>query len=419
MKRKAHHFMAFLFIGILAASLCNTAIVHARPGGVYNSGMVVQLTAQPAAGFTFNGWSGDLSGSDNPAGIAMNASKTVLAKFTPTSSGNQVVLEEIQTGASSNEAAVTTSANLIGVQDHLYLAAISTKSRLYLDGVTGLGLNWTLLKYQCSGRGTTMVELWMAQGMPSSNGPVTAILPTPTYNAVIVVSRYSGASNDPIGSLIGGSTNGEDAACVLGVDGSSYSFYINTTGNDAIVYGAAAMRDKTHTPGAGYTERVEVSQGVPGSKAAIAVQDRKVVSAGTANVNGAFNGGVDWAVVAVEIKPNASMSKRGATAASETFIPSTFQLEANYPNPFNPETVISFQLPVSSEVKLAIYSITGQLVRTLVDGEMAVGRHSLHWDGRNELGRVVVAGMYLYKIVVESENGNHLFTQTRRITLLK
>jgi len=79
-----------------------------------------------------------------------------------------------------------------------------------------------------------------------------------------------------------------------------------------------------------------------------------------------------------------------------TTIPQDFSLSQNYPNPFNPSTVISFQLPVVSNVKLAIYNATGQLVRTLVDGERPAGRYQVVWDGKNDVGVQVSSGLYFY-----------------------
>lgn len=90
-----------------------------------------------------------------------------------------------------------------------------------------------------------------------------------------------------------------------------------------------------------------------------------------------------------------------------------FQLEQNYPNPFNPTTVINYQLPISSSVKLSIYSITGQLVRTLVDEQKSAGRHQVVWDGLNERGERLPSGIYLYRI----EAGD--FRATRRLALVK
>jgi len=389
-------------------------------GGTYDNGTVVTLTATPNAGYQFSGWSGDLTGSANPATITMNANKNVTATFTPIG-GGQIVFEEIQTGGSSSSTTVTTSTSLTGVSGHLYLAAIAKKANVAVTSVSGLGLSWTLVRAQCAGRNQTGVEVWMAQGTPSGSGTVTATLASAPGNAVIAVSRYSGVDPaSPIGNIISGNTLGASGACSGGTDNNSYSFNLTTTVNGAFVYGAAAMRDKLHTPGAGYTERAEIAQGATtGSKASVAVQDQSIASAGTVTVNGTFSGSVDWAIVAVEIKPQ-SMGKRNAFAANEnTALPSGFQLEPNYPNPFNPSTVINFSLPEASRVTVNVYNDAGQLVRKLVDNEMAAGRHSAHWNGRNHSGKIAAAGIYLYQIIARGGDGNMIFTQTRRMTLLK
>ena len=110
--------------------------------------------------------------------------------------------------------------------------------------------------------------------------------------------------------------------------------------------------------------------------------------------------------------------------ASEPWSVFSYQLAQNYPNPFagtveNPSTVISFQLPVNSQVTLALYSITGQLVRELVNGEMNIGQQVMRWDGRDRLGNAAAAGMYLYRLTVRDKNGEVVFTQTRRLALIR
>ena len=75
-----------------------------------------------------------------------------------------------------------------------------------------------------------------------------------------------------------------------------------------------------------------------------------------------------------------------------------FQLINNYPDPFNATTTIPFVLPEESNVVLSIYNIRGELVRTLIDGPMAKGPHSVVWDGRNSRNIPVSSGVYFYRI---------------------
>ncbi len=90
-----------------------------------------------------------------------------------------------------------------------------------------------------------------------------------------------------------------------------------------------------------------------------------------------------------------------------------FELKGNYPNPFNPETVIKFYLPQDSKVNLKVYNILGQVVNTLVDEPLTAGDHSVTWNGKNEQGRDVASGVYFYRIQAGS------FESIQKMTLLR
>jgi len=66
----------------------------------------------------------------------------------------------------------------------------------------------------------------------------------------------------------------------------------------------------------------------------------------------------------------------------------------NFPNPFNPDTAISFSLASGRSVSIAVYNALGQKVRTLVDGPRAAGKHTVRWDGHDDAGRSVSSGVY-------------------------
>lgn len=94
--------------------------------------------------------------------------------------------------------------------------------------------------------------------------------------------------------------------------------------------------------------------------------------------------------------------------------PYEFNLEQNFPNPFNPSTTITYELPQASAVTLSIYDVSGRLVRILVNsaGE-DVGRHQVIWDGRNDAGRPMSAGVYVYRLDAGT------LRETRQMVLIK
>jgi cyclomaltodextrinase / maltogenic alpha-amylase / neopullulanase len=92
--------------------------------------------------------------------------------------------------------------------------------------------------------------------------------------------------------------------------------------------------------------------------------------------------------------------------------PASFSLE-NFPNPFNPQTTICFDLPAPSEVTLMIYDVLGRAVRTLISGAASGGVHHVIWDGRNDAGLAVAGGLYLCRM----DAGE--FSQFHKVTFLK
>jgi len=96
-----------------------------------------------------------------------------------------------------------------------------------------------------------------------------------------------------------------------------------------------------------------------------------------------------------------------------TELPLNFELNQNYPNPFNASTNIPFALPKATSVKLTIYNLLGQEVKTFRLGELQPGVHSVRWDGTSASGLHVESGMYFYQVIA----GN--FVQTKKMVLLK
>lgn len=102
-----------------------------------------------------------------------------------------------------------------------------------------------------------------------------------------------------------------------------------------------------------------------------------------------------------------------AVAEQTTALPEGFHLAQNYPNPFNPSTMIQYEIPQAAHVRLAIYNLLGERVRTLVDAKESAGLKHITWDGRNDRGERVSSGVYLYQL----EAGE--LKMTKRLLLMK
>ena len=94
--------------------------------------------------------------------------------------------------------------------------------------------------------------------------------------------------------------------------------------------------------------------------------------------------------------------------------PEVYALRNNYPNPFNPETTLKYDLPDAGDVKLEVYNMLGQVVRTLVNERQTAGRYAVQWDATNDRGQSMSSGIYFYRVQVGGE-----FTDVKKMLLLK
>ncbi len=136
-----------------------------------------------------------------------------------------------------------------------------------------------------------------------------------------------------------------------------------------------------------------------------------------ASFSSGFIGGYVWDFMLApiylyidDIIVNTASSAIGEPASG---VATDFQLYQNFPNPFNPTTTIAFDLPTSDAVQVTVFNSLGQGVKSLVSGTMTAGNHQLVWDGRNNLGQEVPAGVYYYQLKSAS------FSETRKMLLIK
>ncbi|MBN2172335.1 MAG: T9SS type A sorting domain-containing protein [Candidatus Krumholzibacteriota bacterium] len=150
-----------------------------------------------------------------------------------------------------------------------------------------------------------------------------------------------------------------------------------------------------------------------------------LVSAGPYDLEPGQEVAVTFSLVAgddlVDLKANALRARQWALGAAPTAVaePGTEPAAAapvlwqNVPNPFNPATIIDFELPRAGAARLRIFDVAGRLVRTLASGELPAGRHRVRWDGRDGAGKYVASGIYFFRL----EAGGH--DVTRRMVLVR
>ena len=107
------------------------------------------------------------------------------------------------------------------------------------------------------------------------------------------------------------------------------------------------------------------------------------------------------------------LTVRADNLVEKATLPDGYELLQNYPNPFNPTTEIAFGIPEAGEVKLTIYNLSGQLVRTLVSGQLSAGNHRVTWNATDDRGQRVASGIYLYVLKAGS------VTIQKKLTLMK
>jgi hypothetical protein len=132
-------------------------------------------------------------------------------------------------------------------------------------------------------------------------------------------------------------------------------------------------------------------------------------------LNGKFDGTGEISLLNASFDEGVQASLSKEVLSPKATLPKAYALGQNFPNPFNPSTTIAYDIPEGKEVqvRLNIYNIRGQLVRTLVNENKSEGSYQIQWDGTNNHGQSVSSGVYLYRI----QAGD--FNQTRKMVILK
>ena len=115
-----------------------------------------------------------------------------------------------------------------------------------------------------------------------------------------------------------------------------------------------------------------------------------------------------WALFDASIMWAMGGEEPDAVEATAPVVPLEFSLDDNYPNPFNPVTMIGFSIPRQTNVRLNIYSLTGKKLATLVNESRSAGKYSVTFDASN-----LSSGIYLYRLDTD------LYTMTKKMVFIK
>lgn len=144
------------------------------------------------------------------------------------------------------------------------------------------------------------------------------------------------------------------------------------------------------------------------------------LSAAVLDAKDNYWGTIDSAAIAAQIEGAVEwtpfLTEEGAVVTAVLdgdALPKNFALYPAYPNPFNAEVALSFDLPRATPVALVLYDALGRPVRRLVDGTLAAGSYRLVWDGRDQAGRSVASGVYFYRLVADA------FAASGRLALVR
>jgi|GEM_PF-376794 len=345
-------------------------IILNPPGGVYDSGTLVTLTANPSSGWQFSSWSGDIlgSGSARIDSVTMNSNKNMTGNFTPIGGGSgSMTFFPIEDARVKSDPATRN----YGSNEELRLRQTSVRQYSYL-------------KFQFSGLSgpvqSAALRLFCTEGS-IDGGEVYAVSNTYSRTNFPWVEEGMDWTNKPdlggdilstVGKVAANTWVEFDVSGAITGDG-TFSFGLKNRSSDKVIYSSKE--------GGSPPELVVVTTG--------------------------------------STKPGVADSyvTPPPTELSEVSVPTAFSLAPNYPNPFNPTTSIRYSLPASAKagerVVLEIFNVKGQKVVTLVDRLHFPGTYVTTWNGRDQLGTPSGSGVYVYRLRAGK------FTSTRRMMLVK
>ncbi len=161
---------------------------------------------------------------------------------------------------------------------------------------------------------------------------------------------------------------------------------------------------------------VTINESAPGNYISVGGEVRlRVVGTGTTKN---FMGSADFLQVTVETS-GVSLSKQASPIVMPSELPASHRLYQNFPNPFNPTTEIRYELSEPGNVKLSVFNLLGQEVAALVNDVQSSGVHSVQWSAVSSDGTQMPSGIYIYRVQVTSVATGQVFTEAKRMMLVK
>lgn len=455
----------------LTVNAANGTVVKSPDQATYNYGSTVLLTATPAAGYTFSGWSGDASGTANPLSVTMSSNKNITASFAanvaPTLTLSPAGPYAVDEGSALTITAVGNDVNVGDVLVYSYTSSptitgatfnTSTGVFSWTPKVNEAG-TYTLTFKVTDGKVTTPTQVVTTVTVNKVNLPPTLTLspagPYLVYENESITITLNGSdpnTGDVLTYSISSPTTLPTGAKLTGnvftwnpiygqgtTDPYNFTFKVkDQSGLSATVSIMIIVGKSNRAPSftailpAGIIAQVNKPAPIIFTftyKATDPDNDKltfSLISGPTGAAitsDGVFTWGptVDQAgksyVVTVQVSDGTVNLQTSQTiTASSTItgikntsgIPSEYSLEQNYPNPFNPTTTINYSLPQEGFVKIAVYDVLGKEIAVLVNRNVTAGYHSVNFDASQ-----LHSGLYFYRIQANN------FMSTKKMMLTK
>ncbi len=404
----------------------------------------VQLTATPQPGWVFSHWNGDLTGNGNPAALLMDGPKSITAVFTASQQpviNTELVYVDNQAGVpASGEGTLTLEISAVAtdgvahpIRDFKGSLLLDANFRIQVIHVAATAPFFPAADYANRLEeydddpasfhfGRIYYEYHLTGSNPQLIGATPVAISTITIQYYLSEFRGGISWNEGISDFHVMDTDGIDLTGLevvplpgelldipLPVELANFSakmvdqsvqltwmthsetentgFHIYRRADEETAYSRIT---RAMIPGAGNSS----------SRQEYGFLDREVTE------------GKTYSYYLQDIDYKGRATKHAAISITVA-VPGAFSLQQNYPNPFNPSTRLTFSLPQAGWTSLTIYNIQGQIVRTLVNGELDAGLHLQEWDGRDEQGQMAPSGIYLYRLIQGAQQ------QTRKMQLVK